>query len=391
MQMRRRNFIKTMSCLTCTGALTAGCQNFSIFNSLQLDRGNDKYLKNFLKNIKNDKFYYKSKKDLPKVIRLEACSLCQLNCPVCGVRLFEKNAPKDWLGYLKFENFKKLVDDNKFNKIELSNNGEIFLNPELDKIIEYGYKKNVELCACNGVNLNTVNKKTLENLVKYKFSNLYISIDGATPKTYSIYRQGGDFNTVIENIKKINYFKKKYNSQFPILTWQFIPFGHNEHEIELAKKKALELNMKIKFKKNIVPDYSPVENTKMVMELTGMDLTKNSKHFFCKQIFNTPQIDYNGNLLGCCFIKIADFDKNVFEHGFLNSLNSPNYIYAKHMLTDLNTKSVNEIEGGGFLAALAWIISTLKKITAPFYNFITHRKFWLRQISWHNFRLKGAF
>ena len=110
-----------------------------------------------------DNFIYKSKQDLPTKIRLEACSLCQLDCPACGARQFEKTAPKDWLGYLKFSDFKKFVDDNEFQEIELSNNGEIFLNPDLDKIIKYAYKKGIRLTALTGVNLNRVSLKTLEN------------------------------------------------------------------------------------------------------------------------------------------------------------------------------------------------------------------------------------
>ena len=329
--MERRDFIKNSLCLSCMGLIASGCNSFLSDNS----------------NLKNDKFYYKSKQDLPKTVRLEACSLCQLNCPACTVRKLEKQMPKDWLGYLKFKDFKKFVDENDFIKeIELSNNGEIFLNPELDEIIKYAYEKGVSLTADNGVNLNTVSETTLENLVKYKFKYMKVSIDGATPETYKIYRVGGDFNNVIDNIKKINYFKKKYNSEYPHLFWQFILFGHNEHEIELAKKKAKELGMKIEFKRNMSEEYSPVKNKELVEKQTGLKIYKDKsklikdtlvkqKLIACYTLFHAPQIDWNGNFLGCCKIYNGSFDKNVFKNGFLDVLNSQNVIYAKHMLTDL--------------------------------------------------------
>ena len=139
----------------------------------------------------------------------------------------------------------KQINADNFELIDLSNRGEIFLNPELNKIIKYACEKEIKLTAITGVNLNTVSEQTLENLVKYKFNKMTISIDGATPETYKIYRVGGDFNTVINNIKTINKFKKLYGSEFPRLNWQFIVFGHNEHEIELAKIKAKELNIPI--------------------------------------------------------------------------------------------------------------------------------------------------
>lgn len=326
--MQRRNFIKNLACIGCIGLISSGCKNIS---------------------FKDDKFYYKSKAYLPKKVHLEACSLCQLDCPECYIRKTEKNMPKDWLGYLKFKDFKKFVDENDIKEIELASKGEIFLNPELDDIIKYAYQKNIKLTANVGTNLNTVSDITLENLVKYKFYSFVVSIDGATPETYKIYRVGGDFNKVIDNIKKINNFKEKYKSEYPKLTWQFIPFGHNEHEIELAKKKAKELNMKIVFLQNHSFDYSPVKNKELVEKQTGLKLEGNEEGiisrqytFSCNALFESPQIDYDGKL--SCYSRGAKyFSANVFKDGFLNALNSPDFIYAKKMLTDLSIEARPEI------------------------------------------------
>jgi len=103
------------------------------------------------------------------VIRLETSSICQLRCVTCptGLRL-TKNRVVGW-GYLKFDDFKKFVDENpKIKRIELSNWGEIFLNPELKDIIKYGYLKGISLTAGNGVNLNTISEEMIECIVKYQ-------------------------------------------------------------------------------------------------------------------------------------------------------------------------------------------------------------------------------
>ena len=74
-------------------------------------------------------------------------------------------------GYLRFKNFKKFVDDYpQFRNIELSNWGEIFLNPELEDIVRYGKEKGINLTAWNGVNLNTLQDRMLEALIKYQFT-----------------------------------------------------------------------------------------------------------------------------------------------------------------------------------------------------------------------------
>ena len=164
----------------------------------------------------------------PQRIRLEASTHCQLKCPTCETatgELYKHVA----LGFLRLDNFKQLVDENpQVKEIELSNFGEIFLNPQLQKIIKFAYGKNVQLSATNGVNLNTVRDTTLEALVKYKFSHMRCSIDGASQETYEQYRVRGNFDEVMKNIDKINEYKKQYKSQFPLLTWQFEVFGHNE-------------------------------------------------------------------------------------------------------------------------------------------------------------------
>jgi MoaA/NifB/PqqE/SkfB family radical SAM enzyme len=70
------------------------------------------------------------------------------------------------------------------------------------------------------------------------------SIDGASNETYQLYRVKGNFDTVIENVRKINRFKQQQHSDYPQLTWQFVVFGHNEHEIPVARRLASDLGMK---------------------------------------------------------------------------------------------------------------------------------------------------
>ena len=375
--MDRRKFIKTSLCAGCVAALGGGC---------------------FFSNNKNkdlavrpwDKFKYTDVSQLPREVRLEACNDCQLNCPECYVRrgaqdIIDKNGG---FGYLKFSDFKNFIDNHSFiDEIELSNNGEIFLNPELDDIMKYAYEKGVILTANNGVNLNTVSEKTLENLVKYQLRDMVVSIDGATPEVYRIYRRGGDLNTVLNNIKIINKYKKQYNSEYPYLQWQFILFGHNEHEIDLAKERAAELGMEIYFAPNESPDYSPIHNPEMVEEKTGVkfvnrnaDETNNEEEVpqstedysgtvdyeetdnaqaeegqkigvvendmgaeYCLGLVRFPQINFNGDLLGCCILGDNSFKVNVFKEGLLNALNSEHVIKAKLMLSDFSQGPFEEL------------------------------------------------
>lgn len=348
--MNRRDFIKN-SFLVCS------CSCFLYGGKVLYDskEGASGY-----SNIKLEQKHlieqYKNKNELPKIIGMNACTLCQLNCPICLLRLYPDDFNKGCgIGYLTFNNFKKLVDENDLEEINFINQGEMFLNPELFDIIKYSYCKNIKIYDYSGVNMNYLPDKIAEALVKYEFKALTVSIDAATPETYVIYRRGGDFNTVINNIKKINYYKKKYNSIYPLLTYKFILFGHNEHEIDKARELAKELDMQIFFVQNWNPTYSPVKNVALVKEKTGLNPSeaqdetkaknykKNSNEwFYCKQLWKIPLINWDGRVSGCCCCYFSDFGGNAFKDGLLKALNNPKMIYAKNMLTG-NAKPIEGI------------------------------------------------
>lgn len=342
--MDRRKFIKN-------SAIALGCSSLVGGAKSWYDKSESKILQEGLNTgISLKKEYltemYKDKSELPKKLSIEACSLCQLHCYGCDLRNHpEKTKKTCGFGYLTFENFKKLVDDNEIEQIELSNSGEIFLNPELIDIIKYSYDKNISLIDYCGVNLNYLTEEMAEALVLYDVKVLTISLDGASHKSYQIYRRGGDFNAVINNIKKINYYKKKYNSNNPRLVYKFIIFGHNEHEIDKAKELAKELDMDILFNSNYIKSYSPVKNAELVLQKTGIDVNvsvdyvlakacqKNSQTwFFCRALWENPQINWDGRVLGCCKGFFTPMKGNTFRGSLLNALNTPEMIYAKNML-----------------------------------------------------------
>jgi len=277
----------------------------------------------------------------PSKIRLDASTVCQLKCPSCSTA-------KGWINktlgskILKFEDFKKIVDPNPWIRdIELSNWGEIFLNRDLPKIAQYAHEKNIVLNAANGVNLNTVSEEMLEGVVKYQFGFITCSIDGASAETYKIYRKGGDFEAVMANIRKINEFKAKYRSALPKLRWQFIAFGHNEHEIPLARLMARKLGMEFSLKL-AWDDFSPVKDKDRVGALSGMGVASRKEYqekygkFYlnktiCSQLWLQPQINADGRVLGCCVNHWGDYG-NAFKEDLAGILNNERMNYARAML-----------------------------------------------------------
>jgi len=276
----------------------------------------------------------------PIKIGLEASSFCQLKCPSCPTTS-KAIHPAVGSGFLSLRNFQKLLDENPWlQEIELSNYGEIFLNSELLNIIKLAYERDVALKADNGVNLNHVKEGVLEGLVKYKFRSMTCSIDGACDETYNVYRVKGDFKTVIENVRKINFFKQKHQSEYPRLTWQFVVFGHNEHEIPAARKLAGELGMNFYSKLSWDAQFSPVRDQEFVRKEVGAASREEFRSKYnvdymqgiCHQLWEQPQINWDGKVLGCCRNFWGDFGGNAFKDGLFDSLNNEKIEYARQML-----------------------------------------------------------
>jgi MoaA/NifB/PqqE/SkfB family radical SAM enzyme len=279
---------------------------------------------------------------LTGAIRLEASSACQLRCPSCPTTMGLTEAVVGKAS-LRLADFVTLVDDNPWvGQVELSNYGEAFLNPELLDIFRHAFARNVTLTLANGVNLNHVREDVLEGLVRWQVAAMTCSIDGASQETYARYRVRGNFDHVIAHVRRINAFKKVYGSQRPALLWQFVAFGHNEHEVERARDLAKELGMGFSVKLSWDPEFSPVKNEDLIRHVTGTGaatrqeyLEKSGRAYLesiCDQLWSAPQVNWDGKLLGCCRNFWGDFGGNALRDGLIPSLNHDKMVYARQML-----------------------------------------------------------
>jgi MoaA/NifB/PqqE/SkfB family radical SAM enzyme len=278
----------------------------------------------------------------PRRIRLEASSFCQLRCPSCPTTSGHIH-PAIGNGFLKFDDFRKLLESAPTLRfVEISNYGEVFLNPHLLRILEYAHQKGVTITIENGANLNNVKNDVLEGLVKYRVRLITCSIDGATQESYRKYRVRGNLDTVIRNIETINSYKRFYQSVFPRLLWQFVVFGHNEKEIPIARQMAAKLGMEFYTKTTWDDDFSPIRDKDFVRAQTGIRWT-NREEFeqehgykygskICYQLWQQPQINFDGRVLGCCRNFWGDFGGNAFTVGLSKSINNEKMRYARDML-----------------------------------------------------------
>lgn len=248
--------------------------------------------------------------ELPKIseVSIDFSTICQLRCVECSTSKGITHNGIVGRGQLSYDDFVAFIDKNsEIKRMEMSNWGEIFLNRDINKIIKYAFDKGVTLYCGNGTNFNDVEEETLEALVKYSVEYLNISIDGATQETYEKYRVRGNLAKVLHNIERLNFYKEKYKSDFPKLSWQFVIFGHNEHELPLVKNLCKKYNMTFNPKLNY-SSFSPVANRDFVRKESGLGVAdrqeykEKHKHEYkapCYHCFASPQINWNGDILGC--------------------------------------------------------------------------------------------
>ena len=153
---------------------------------------------------------------------------------------------------------------------------------------------------------------------------------------------GGRLDAVIANVVRINAHKRRLGTAFPRLRWQFVIFGHNEHEIAMARAMAETLDMEFFPKLSRDEAYSPVRDQDAVRravpqaaatraefhERTGQDYAEG----ICNQLWDSPQVNWDGKLLGCGRNFWGDFGANVFEDGLDAAVNSERIGYAREML-----------------------------------------------------------
>ncbi len=276
----------------------------------------------------------------PREARLDVSSLCQLECVRCPVR---QRQGRSFIGrgVMAVAEFVRFMEQNpQVRVIELGNSGEVFLNPDLPELLRAAADRGVATRIAEGVNLNDASNEALEALVKFRVLALRVAMDGVTQETYAKYRIGGVLMKVLANVTRINAFKKEYGSDRPRLILQFVPFGHNEHELGKAVVLARMMGMEVDFRLNTFPDTFPLRDPAGLARLLGYSdkasyLEKTGKVYMreiCLQLWRAPQVNWDGRLLGCSGNASVSYASYALGGAFAMEINNERIRYARQML-----------------------------------------------------------
>ncbi len=286
-------------------------------------------------------FFARSEKSIrgPVIIAIEPTNICNLQCPLCAAGAGTLNRPK---GSMKFTDFKKIVDmlPGSVTDIYLWGQGEPFLTPDFLDMIRYASKRGFRTYV-------STNGHFLDDIYGIINSGLYcliISLDGVNKDTYLSYRIGGEFERVISGIKNIANALNNNNNHGPKVELQYLVTRKNAADMDKFISFAGELGIKrVVFKtlqaasfkngESYLPDNVKItryrrDNLSMI-ETNRNWVIKNR----CLRLYYSFQIDWQGNILPCCFDKDSNYIMgNVYDDTVTNIWNSEKYLSFRNLL-----------------------------------------------------------
>lgn len=176
-------------------------------------------------------------RSLPYVLRLEAASICTLQCPRCSTGLGIDPRPK---GVLSLADLDHVIDQVRDHVVfvRFDGDGEPLLNPNITESIRR------LKCAGMGVALsthgNTEPEGGWQEFVDAGVDRVMVAIDGADQETYERYRYGGSLEVALDSLRQLTEAKARTSGPGPVIDLQFLDWGYNKPQIPAMRRIADE-------------------------------------------------------------------------------------------------------------------------------------------------------
>ena len=184
---------------------------------------------------------------LPSRLYVECTAACNISCnqaccaPETGITRTRQ------AGMLDFDLFTRVIDEAgpSLGRVDFFNYGEAFLHKRAVEMCEYIKTKFPHIYLYTSTNGLAFTEERARRLVQSGIDEVTFSIDGATPESYSQYRQRGDFNKAIANLTAAVDEKRRSGRDVPFINWRYILFIWNdsEGEMALARKVASDIGV----------------------------------------------------------------------------------------------------------------------------------------------------
>ncbi len=175
---------------------------------------------------------------------VDPSNMCELACPGCvhsghseELKLFDWG--KGTLAQERFAALLRLYGPYAIG-VYFCNYGEPLLNMKTPELIRLAKRYLMSTALSTSL---SVRRFEPEGYVESGLDFMVVSVDGATQRIYERFRSHGNLELVLDNIRRLVDAKRRLGRRTPAISWNFLAFEHNAHEIPLAERTARKLGV----------------------------------------------------------------------------------------------------------------------------------------------------
>jgi MoaA/NifB/PqqE/SkfB family radical SAM enzyme len=273
----------------------------------------------------------------PSKLTIDITNRCMLKCPLCPTGQ-GKTVPK---GDMTPDQLARIMQETGpyVYSVDLFNWGEPLLHSDFFTMVKIVHDAGA---ACYvSTNLSFPPSENIDRLATEGPDRLVVSIDGITQDVYEKYRVGGHLEWAIDNIKRIQALKKRYNRSKPVIHITCHITKFNEHQIPALRQLAKDLNVSI----GLNPLCVNAQNDAMFEKWLPTDPQwsfydyetrqhKLRRRGHCDWLWRTMVINWDGTVNPCCYW----FDEpnvfgNAIEEPIRSIWNNEVYVAARRALS----------------------------------------------------------
>ena len=142
---------------------------------------------------------------------------------------------------LDFDLFTRVVDEAgpSLGRIDFFNYGEAFLHKRAVEMCEYIKTKFPHIYLYTSTNGLAFTEDKVRQLAHSGIDEVTFSIDGSSPDVYAKYRQRGNFDKAIGNLRTLIDEKARSGRDVPFVNWRYILFNWNDNDEEMARARTM--------------------------------------------------------------------------------------------------------------------------------------------------------
>lgn len=326
---------------------------------------NAKYF-NLLKTLRARREGVLSVDAQPFDVTVNASTGCNLSCPYCEVGKGDLLRPAGLMSQQHHDSIMAPLLDTLFIA-RYFGTGESLLNPRLPEMIALSRHAGVYSVISTNLSLK-LNDAYIDRLIDSGLTMLSVACDGASRDTYEKYRVGGDFDLVMNNMKRFIARKRERGLQYPLIEWRFLVFSHNEHEVEHARAMARDIGVDIlDFYFGVTPKAeerqvngvakainrqlnpatsgpaidaalrrkdTPFRNLPAASSTTGSPVLSHQPGEKCDWLYFAAYLYPKGEVAPCCHPGAPAQDMGIAQHGMEGVWNSEAYQNARAYMQD---------------------------------------------------------